>query len=52
MRDRLQTWVLAAAVAALLLAIAQIYRVNLAKTPTNLEGNIAIDGGMTANPPQ
>jgi hypothetical protein len=51
MRDRLQNWLLAAAVAALLLTIAQIYQVFMARTPANLKGNIAVEGGMTANPP-
>ncbi len=50
-REKLQTWLLAATVVALLVTIANIYQVFMAKAPTNLEGNIAIDGGMTANPP-
>jgi hypothetical protein len=50
-RERLQGWLLAAAVAALLITIVNIYQVFMAKTPANLEGNIAVDGGMTANPP-
>ncbi|MBP6013636.1 MAG: hypothetical protein KBA31_15525 [Alphaproteobacteria bacterium] len=50
-RNRLQNWAMLAAVAALLVAVAQIYQTFMARTPANLEGNIAVEGKMTANPP-
>lgn len=50
-RQRLQGAVLIALIVVLLIAVVQIYRTFLARTPLNLEGNIAIEGKMTANPP-
>ena len=46
-----QNLILAAAIALLLFAVVRIYQTQLAKAPPNLEGNIATEGGMTANPP-
>jgi hypothetical protein len=50
-RARLLDLILLAAVALLLVAVVRIYQIKLAMAPTNLEGNIATEGGMTANPP-
>ncbi len=50
MRDKTQLVLLLAAIAALLFAIAGIYNTKLSAAPTNLEGNIAVEGGPTANP--
>lgn len=50
-RKYAENLVLAAAVALLLLAIARIYQIKVGMAPTNLKGNIATEGGMTANPP-
>jgi hypothetical protein len=46
-----QNLILAVAIALLLAAIWRIYQAKVAMAPTNLEGNIATEGGMTANPP-
>jgi hypothetical protein len=51
LRNRLQNIFLIALVAILLVAVVRIYETYLAQTPTNLKGNIAIDGATTANPP-
>ena len=50
-RLRLQNLVLVAAIAILLVTVVQIYQTFMARTPLNLEGNIAVEGKMTANPP-
>lgn len=50
-RAKLQSWMLVAAVVVLLVVVANIYQTFLAKAPPNLEGNIATEGGPTANPP-
>lgn len=50
-REKTQIFVLLLAIVALLFAIAQIYTTQLAAAPHNLEGNIATEGGQTANPP-
>jgi hypothetical protein len=50
-RAHLQNFVLLALIAALLLGIARIYQTFQHKIPPNLEGNIAVEGGPTANPP-
>ncbi len=51
LRARVQGLLLAAFVAILLIMVIRIYETKLAQTPTNLKGNIATEGGMTANPP-
>jgi hypothetical protein len=50
-REKTQIFVLLIAIAALLFAISRIYTTQLAMTPHNLEGNIATEGGPTANAP-
>lgn len=50
-REKIQIVVLLIAVAALLFAITRIYEAQVAMTPTNLDGNIATEGGPTANAP-
>jgi hypothetical protein len=50
-REKIQIVVLLVAVAALVFAIAGIYRTQVEMAPTNLEGNIATEGGSTANAP-
>ena len=50
-RDRLQNIALLALVALLLFAVARIYQTYQQRIPLNLEGNIAVDGSTTANPP-
>ena len=50
-REKTQIFVLLLAIAALLFAISRIYTTQLAMTPHNLEGNIATEGGSTANAP-
>jgi hypothetical protein len=50
-REKIQLVVLLIAVAALVFAIARIYQTQVAMAPTNLEGNIATEGGSTANSP-
>jgi hypothetical protein len=50
-REKTQIFVLLLAIVALLFAIAQIYSTQLAAAPHNLEGNIATEGGQTANAP-
>ena len=50
-RQHLQNAVLLTLIAVLLLAIARIHETYQNKIPLNLEGNIAIEGGPTANPP-
>ncbi|MEQ1865117.1 MAG: hypothetical protein ABL996_10755 [Micropepsaceae bacterium] len=50
-RERFQNVVLLALIAMLLLGIARIYQTFQDRIPLNLEGNIAIEGGPTANPP-
>ncbi|MBL8783061.1 MAG: hypothetical protein JNL06_19155 [Alphaproteobacteria bacterium] len=50
-REKTQVFVLLLAIVALLFAIAQIYTAQLAAAPHNLEGNIATEGGPTANTP-
>lgn len=50
-RKLAQNLILAVAIALLLATVWRIYQIQLAKAPTNLEGNIATEGGMTANPP-
>jgi hypothetical protein len=50
-REKTQIVVLLLAIAALLFAISRIYTTQLAMTPHNLEGNIATEGGSTANAP-
>ena len=49
-REKTQIAVLLLAIIALLFAITRIYETQLGATPTNLEGNIATEGGQTANP--
>ena len=49
-RLRLQNAALVGLVVVLVIAVVQIYRTFLARTPLNLEGNIEIEGKMTANP--
>lgn len=49
-REKTQIAVLLLAIAALLFAITRIYELQIATTPTNLEGHIATEGGQTANP--
>ncbi len=51
MHDRIQHLVMMAAVAALLLGLAHIYRTFQNTVPLNLEGHIVVEGSMTANPP-
>ena len=48
--ERLQTWIMIATVVVLLLAIVRIYQTFQARQPQNLEGHIAVEGSMTANP--
>jgi hypothetical protein len=50
-REKTQIFVLLLAIVALLFAISRIYSTQLATAPTNLEGNIATEGGSTANAP-
>ena len=50
-RKLAQNLILAVAIALLIATVWRIYEIQLAKAPTNLEGNIATEGGMTANPP-
>lgn len=50
-RARLQGLILFAAVALLLAAVVRIYQIQVSTAPPNLEGHIAVEGGMTANPP-
>jgi hypothetical protein len=50
-REKTQVFVLLIAIVALLFAISRIYTTQLAMAPTNLEGNIATEGGTTANSP-
>jgi hypothetical protein len=49
--ERLQTGIMILTVVLLLFAILRIYETFQAKTPQNLEGHIAVEGAMTANPP-
>ena len=50
-REQLQNWALFLLVAALLFAVVRIHQAFQSKVPLNLEGNIAVEGAMTANPP-
>lgn len=50
-REKVQLVVLLIAAAALVFAITRIYQTQVAMSPTNLEGNIATEGGTTANAP-
>lgn len=50
-RAHLQNVVLLTLIALLLLGIAYIYRTFQQRAPPNLEGHIAVEGAMTANPP-
>ena len=50
-RGKLQNIVLAGIVIALAVTVMRIYETQIAGTPLNLKGNIATEGGMTANPP-
>ncbi len=49
--ERLQTWVMIATVALLLVAIVRIYETFQQRTPLNLQGHIEVEGSTTANPP-
>ncbi len=51
LRGRVQGLLLAGLVVLLLMMIMRIYEAKVAQAPTNLKGNIATEGGMTANPP-
>ena len=48
--ERLQTWIMIATALLLLLAIVRIYQTFQMRAPQNLEGHIAVEGSMTANP--
>ena len=50
-RRKLQGVVLAWLVVALAVTVMRIYEAQMARTPLNLKGNIATEGGITANPP-
>jgi hypothetical protein len=50
-RTHLQNFVLLVLIAALLFGVARIYQAFQQKAPLNLEGHIAVEGAMTANPP-
>jgi hypothetical protein len=51
LRARVQGLLLAGLVALLLMMIMRIYETKVSQAPTNLKGNIATEGGTTANPP-
>ncbi len=51
LRARVQGLILAGLVVVLLVMVMRIYETKVSQAPTNLKGNIATEGGMTANPP-
>ncbi len=51
LRARVQGLLLAGLVVVLLIMVMRIYETKVSQAPTNLRGNIATEGGMTANPP-
>lgn len=51
LRARVQGLLLAGFVVVLLIMVMRIYETKVSQAPTNLKGNIATEGGMTANPP-
>jgi hypothetical protein len=51
LRARVQGLILAALVVLLVITVVRIYETQLAQAPDNLKGNIATEGGMTANAP-
>ena len=50
-KSRLQNVVLIVLVAALIVTVARIYDVHVARVPQNLQGHSTTEGGTTANPP-